>query len=175
MERTLRSNVKWGRDCGATHHQPHRRPVLIKEDNDVYTVGLDGSPLLWAPLENQMINSNMLLPVRQAEGSTHEEHPESVQRKNTKSFIRVVQDHMFLGWPGKDCYSLDRKFWFTCCIHQPLHLQISIYVDRYRILLMEENANSLKNVKDIWDRSLLKKINNFGKMELWCCLKNCRR
>ena len=28
---------------------------------------------------------------------------------------------------GKNCYSLAAKFWFLHCIHQTLHLQISIY------------------------------------------------
>ena len=54
----------------------------------------------------------------------------------------------FLWWPGKNIInSLAGKFWFIHCIHQTLHLQISIYFGLYKILLMEKNFNSLEDCK----------------------------
>ena len=60
---------------------------------------------------------------------------------------RIMRGHMFLWWPGKNCYSLAGKFWFIHRIHQTLHLQISIYFGLYKILLMEKKFNSLENCK----------------------------
>ena len=79
---------------------------------------------------------------------------------------------MFLWWPGKNCYSFAGKFWFICRIHQTLYLWISIYFGLYKILLMEKISIPWKTVKGTWNNSLLKKIKNFGKMELWSFLKN---
>ena len=86
-----------------------------------------------------------------------------------------MQNYMFLWWPGKSHYSLARKFWFICHIHHTLHLQISIYLDLYKILLMEKISIPWKTVKGTWNCSLLKKIKSCRKMELWSCLKNGRR
>ena len=83
-----------------------------------------------------------------------------------------MQDHMFLWWPGKNCYSMAGKFWFIRCIHQILHLQISIYFGLYKMFLMEKFSIPLKTVKGTWNSFLLRKIKSFGKMKLWSCLKN---
>ena len=82
---------------------------------------------------------------------------------------------MFLWWLGKNCYSLTGKFWSTHCIHQPLHLWVSIYFGLYKILLMEKISVPWESVKGTWNRSSFKKIKSFGKMELWSCLKNGRK
>ena len=58
-----------------------------------------------------------------------------------------MQDHMFLWWSGKNCYSLAGKFWFIHQIHQTLHFGISTYFGLYKILLMEKNFNSLEDCK----------------------------
>ena len=63
---------------------------------------------------------------------------------------------MFLWWLGKNCYSLAGKFWFICRIHQTLHLQISIYLGPYKILLIENISIPWKIVKGTWNSSLLK-------------------
>ena len=86
-----------------------------------------------------------------------------------------MQDHMFLWWPGINCYSLAGKFWFICCIQQTLHLWISIYFGLYKILLMENISIHWKTVKGTWNSSLLKKIKSFGKVELWSCLKKWQK
>ena len=83
----------------------------------------------------------------------------------------IMQDWMFLWWPGKKCYSLAGKFWLICCIHQTVHHWISIYFRLYKILLMEKIAIPWKNIKGTWNSSLLKKIKSLGKPELWHCLK----
>ena len=97
------------------------------------------------------------------------------QQKIHNLSIRIMQDHMFLWYPGKNCYSLAGKFGFISHIHQILYLQISIYFDLYRILLMEKYSIPWKTVKGTWSNSLLKKIKSFGKMELRRCMKNGRR
>ena len=74
-------------------------------------------------------------------------------------------------WSGKNCYSLARKFWFTSCIHQTLHLQISIYYGLHKILLMEKNSIPWKIAKSPAVVFLLKEIKSFREIELWSCLK----
>ena len=70
---------------------------------------------------------------------------------------------MFLWWPGKNCYSLAGKFWFICCIHETLHLRISIYFGLYKIILMEKISIPWKTVKGIWNSFLLRKMKSFEK------------
>ena len=77
-----------------------------------------------------------------------------------------MQDRMFLWLPGKSCYSLPRKVWFIPCIHQTLHLWISIYFILYKILLVEKISIPWKTVKGTWDSSLLKKIKKFREDEI---------
>ena len=43
--------------------------------------------------------------------------------ENALSSIRIMQDGMFLWWPGKNSYSLAGKFWFIGYIHQTLMAQ----------------------------------------------------
>ena len=95
----------------------------------------------------------------------------SQQKAHNLPSTRIMQNCMFLWWPGKNCNSLAGKFWIIHHIHQTLHLWISIYFSLYKILLMEKNSTPWKTAKGSWNSSLLKKIKRFGKMELWSCLK----
>ena len=58
-----------------------------------------------------------------------------------------MQGPMFDQTPGKNCYSLAGKFSCIHCIHQPLHLWISIYFGFHKIILMEKFSISWKTVK----------------------------
>ena len=102
-------------------------------------------------------------------------HLSKVISENIQSSIRIMQDCMFIWWPGKNCYSLAGTFWFIHHIHQRLHLRISTYFCLYHILLTETILVPWKTVKGTWSSSLLNKIKSFGKMELQSCLKNGRR
>ena len=79
-----------GRDCGPremNHHQPHRRLVFIKDDDDKWWYWM-GVLCYELPLENQMINPNMYCSqLNQLKPALNEECPESVQRKH-KIFIQ---------------------------------------------------------------------------------------
>ena len=89
----------------------------------------------------------MWLPGRPTESSTWWKASELVNRK----CIILYQDNPRLPvslLTRQNCYSLAGKFWFICCVHQRLYLQISIYFDLYKILLMGRSFNSLKIVKD---------------------------
>ena len=125
--------------------------------------------------ENQTINSNKYCSqLDQLKAALNKKHPELVNRKCIIFRQDNARLHVFW-WPGKNCYSLAGKFWFICCLHQTLHLQISIYFGLYKILLMEKISIPWKTVKGTWNSSLLKKMKSFGKMALWSCLKNGRR
>ena len=86
-----------------------------------------------------------------------------------------MQDHMFLWWPSKNSSSLAGKLWFICHIHPTLNLHICTYLGLYKIPLIEKLSTPSKTIKGTWNNSLLKKINCFGRMQLWSCLKNTRR
>ena len=86
-----------------------------------------------------------------------------------------MQDSAFLWWPGKNCHSLPGKFWFIRCVHQTLHLGMSVCFGLYKILLMEKLSIPWKTVEGTWNSSLLKLIKRSGKMELWSSPKNGRR
>ena len=83
-----------------------------------------------------------------------------------------MQDHMFLWWLGKHCYSLAGKFWFICSIHQTLYLQIPFI---FSFTMFSKWKKCQFSVKSTWNSSLLKKIKCFGKMELWSCLKKWQK
>ena len=85
-------------------------------------------------LEKGAINSNILLPVRPTEGSIWWKASRIIQQK-THNLQWIIQDCMFLWWPGRNCCSLAERLWFICLIHQTLHLQISICFHLYKILL----------------------------------------
>ena len=62
------------------HH--HTKGWSSSKGNVVYMVGLEGSPLLWALLENQMINSNKYCSqLDQLKVALSEKHPELVSRR----------------------------------------------------------------------------------------------
>ena len=87
-------------------------------------------------LENQTINSNKWSSwLDQLKVALDKKHL-NWSTENAWSYIRILQDCLFLCWPVRNCYSLAGKFWFICCIHQRLYLQISIYFDLYKFLLM---------------------------------------
>ena len=79
-------------DLGASemnYYQLQQRPVSSKEGEDVYMVGLEGSPLYELLLENQTMNSNNYFSqLDQLKAAFHERHQELV--------IRITQDRMFL-------------------------------------------------------------------------------
>ena len=127
-------------------------------------VGLERNPLLWAP-SRKPNDKFQLLPIRPTKSSTWRKASGISQQKNA-SPIQVMQVRTFLWLPGKNCYSLPRKVWFIPCIHQTLHLWISIYFSLYKILLVEKISIPWKTVKGTWDSSLLKKIKNFGEDEI---------
>ena len=108
--------------------------------------------------------------------SNWKQHPmKSIQNystENASSSIRIMQELMFIWWPGKNCCSLSGKFWFIYHIHQTLCLWIFIYFGLKKILLMEKISILWKTVKGTWNSSLVKKIKSFWKMKLWSYLKN---
>ena len=114
--------------------------------------------------ENQMINSNKYCSqLGQLKAALDEKHPELVNRKrifhkdNARLHVSLMTRQILLQLG---------KFRFICCIHQTLHLRISIYLGLYKILLMEKISIPWKTIKGTWDSSLLKKIRSLGKMEL---------
>ena len=116
-------------------------------------------------LENQMINS-IMFPITPTEAALHEKQPELANRKHT-IFHQDTQECMFLWWPGSNCYGLAGKFWYICHNQQTLHLQISIYLNLYKILLMEKISIPWKTAKGTRNSSLLKKIKSFGKTDFY--------
>ena len=78
--------------------------------------------------------------------------------------MRILQDCMFLWWPGKNCCNLAGRFWFICCIHQTLHLFV------FHLKFLQNSLNKIsvpwKAMKDTWNRSLLKKIKKIGEDEI---------
>ena len=126
--------------------------------------------------ENQLINSNKCCSqLDQLKAALDKKRPELVDRKHKIFHQDNTKLHVSLMTRQKLFNSLAGKFWFIHCIHQTLHLWISIYFDLYKILLMEKLSIPWKTVKGTWNNSLLKKIKSFGKMELRSCLKNGRR
>ena len=87
-------------------------------------------------LENQMINSNKhCSQIDQLKATLDKKLPELVNRKH----IILHQDKSRLHdslMTRQNCYNL---FWFICCIHQTLHLQMSIYVHLFWSLLSSLN------------------------------------
>ena len=103
--------VKWT----TTNHTKGRSS---SKEGDVLCISWDWKGVLYYELlpEDQTINSNKYcFQLDQLKAALYEKHAELVNRKRI-IFIRITQDHMFLWWPGKNCYSLAGKFWFVCCI-----------------------------------------------------------
>ena len=107
-----------------------------KESDVVYVVGLEGSPLLWAPSGNQMINSNKYCSQLDQLKAVLYDSVWNQSTENTSSSMRIMQDHIFLWWPHKNCSawlgSSDSSTVFTrhCTFRCPFGL--------YKILLMEK-------------------------------------
>ena len=146
-----------------------------KEGDVVYMVGLEGSPLLWAPSGKPNINSNKYCSqLDQLKAALNKKCPELVSRKhiifhqdNARPQVSLMtkQKLLELGW--------------EVLIQLPYSPDIAPsdfhYLGLYKILLMEKMSIPWKTVKGTWNSSLLKKIKSFRKMELWSCLKNGRR
>ena len=140
-----------GRDHGTremNHHQPHQRSVF-KEDNAVFMVGLEESPLIWAPSgkPNDQFQQ-VLLPVRPAESSTRRKVNRKCiifQQDNARSHVSLVtKQKLFQGSSGKSSfwevliylpYSSDIEPWY---FHLSWSLQDS---------LNWKNFNSFKDYK----------------------------
>ena len=118
-------------------------------------------------LKSQMMNSNKYcFQLNQLKAVLNEKCTQLVNRKYI-IFLRVTQDLRFLWWPGKNIInSLAGKFWFIHCIHQALHLQISIYFGLYKILSMKKTSIHWRTVKGTWNNSLLKNTKKIWKDEV---------
>ena len=97
-------------------------------------------------LENQQITSNKYCSqwdqLKAALGKVSgisQQKIHSLPQDNTRPHVSLMT------WQKHN--SLAGKFWFIHCIHQTLHLQISIYFGLYKILLMEKKINSLEDCK----------------------------
>ena len=73
-----------------------------------------------------------------------------------------MQDHLFLWWPGRKCYTLAGKFWLIYHIHQILQLWFP-FILVFTKFSMEKFSIPWKTSKDTWKSSLLKKIKSFGR------------
>ena len=106
---------------------------------DVEMVRLEQSPSLWALSRKP---NNSFQQVGQLKAALDEKCPiENIifHQNNTR--------HMFLSWPGKNCYSLAGKFQLIHHIEQTLQLLITIYFSLYKILLMEKISTPLEDSK----------------------------
>ena len=118
----LYNNVEWKRLWGKWNEPPPTttRPVFIQRRWCVY--GGIGREFSYELLENQRINSNKYCShLNQLEAALDKKHPKLVNRECI-IFHQDNTNHVFLWWPGKNCYSLTGKFWFVCLIHQMLYL-----------------------------------------------------
>ena len=115
--------------------------------------------------ENQGINPNKYCSqLDQLKTPLNKKHPELVNIKCIIFYQDNGRPHVFLMTRQKLLQF--EKLWIILYIHQTLHLQMSVYFDLYKIVLMEEILIPWKTVKGTWDSSLLKKIKSSGKMEL---------
>ena len=160
--------IMWnGRDRGASemnHHQPHQRLVFMQRRwCCVYgEIGRE-SCIMSSFRKKQTINSNKYCcQLDQLKVALDEKHPELVNRKciifhqdNTRPHVSFMtrQKLRQLRW----------EFWFIHCVHQTLHLRISIDFSLYKFLLMEKISIPWKTVKGTWKSSLLKKIKSLGR------------
>ena len=100
-------------------------------------------------LENQQITSNKYCSqwdqLKAALGKVSgisQQKIHSLPQDNTRPHVSLMT------WQKHN--SLAGKFWFIHCIHQTLHLQISIYFGLYKILLMEKySVPWKKNIKSL--------------------------
>ena len=111
----IMGQVKW------TMTNPTKGRSLLKESDFVNMVGFLYSEFL---PENQTIPT-VLLPTKPTESNTWWKASRNNKQKNALSSTRIMLDHLSIWWPGKNCYSLAGKFWFTHCIYKILQLQFS--------------------------------------------------
>ena len=130
--------MKWRRSCGKWNEPPPTTPKagLHPKSDAVYMVGLEWSPLLSASYGNPTVSSKFYSQLDQLKAALDKKHPELVNRKciifhqdNTKPYVSLMIRQKMLQLGG--------KFWFIHRVHSTLCLQMSIYFDLYKILLME--------------------------------------
>ena len=114
----------------------------------------------------------VLLPSTPPESSTQLKTSGNIQQK-TALFHQIMQDCMFLWWPGKNLelgWKVDSSGIFSrhCAFGFPF---TSIFTE---FSWWKKISIPWKIVKCTWKSSLLKKIKSFRKMELWRCLENGR-
>ena len=118
-------------------------------------------------LENQTINSNKYcFQLDQLKAALNGKHPELVNRKRIIFHQDTTRPHVSLMTRQKLLQLGWEVLIYPPPLNKTLHLQVSIYLGLYKILLMEKISIPWKTVKGIWNSSLLKKIKSLGKMEL---------
>ena len=124
--------------------------------------------------ENQTINSNKYCSqLDQMKAALHRKRPELVNSKRIIFHQDNVRLHVSLMTRQKLLQlGLEVLIHPSCSLD--IYLWISIYFSLYKIILMEKISVTWKTAKVTWNSSLLKKINHFGKMELWSYLKDGR-
>lgn len=103
----------------------HTKCQPSSKEGDVYIMGLEGSPLLWASSEKPNDQfQQVLLPVRPTENRIWQKASELVNRKR----IIFHQDNArpLSLMPRRNCYSLTGRVLIHSLYFQTLHLQISI-------------------------------------------------
>ena len=133
-----------------------------KEGGVVYMVGLERSPLLWAPSGKWNNCNKCCSQLDQLKAALDEKCPELVNRKCIIFHQDTARPHVFW-WPDKNCYSLAGKFWFTHPIHQTLHLWNSICLGLYKNSLNGKNFNSLEDCKMHLEQFFAQKDKKFWK------------
>ena len=151
------------------HHQPHQSPVFFQRRRWCICGGV-GSFLSWAPSgkPNNWFQQGLLLirptessPQRIASGISQQKMHNLLSGQHKTACFFDDQAKAVTAWLGSsDSYAMFTR-------HCPFGFPSS--------LLMEKVSILWKTVKGTWNSSLLKKIESFGKMELWSCLKNGAR
>ena len=136
---------------GHKHHQPCQRLSFIQRKWYCAYSRLEGSTF-W--------KTKWLIPT--STEAALDKHSELVNRKCIIFYQNTARPHFSLtkqkllqffkkrnnnNNKKQNCYNLTGKFWFILCIHQTLHLQISIYFNIYKIFLMEKYFSSLEDHK----------------------------
>lgn len=141
--------IIWDRGASEiSQHQPHQS----LHPKTVLCIWWDwkGVPCYKLLLESWMINFNKYCSqLDQLKAVLDEKCPESVNRKHIILHQDNARLHACFLMTRQKLLNLAGKFWFICCIHQPLHLQISIYFGLYKIL----NGKNFSSLKD-WRKHL---------------------
>ena len=126
---TIMCNGKDGGKSKMNYQQPHHRPIFrqIRWCCIYGGTGSESSIMSSFWKTKQLILTSTAPNLINWEQHATKKCPESVNRKWIIFHQDTVSPHFFFfWWLGKNCYSLAKKFWFIHCIHQTLHLQMSI-------------------------------------------------